>query len=198
MDTKVTRRIITGNLYNGEKALRNFRAQFPLVLSNTRYNCLIERHKTNKDYAELIPALKGKSILAGLVMSGIRNTYNQAKDKINYLKAAVKNQKTANCQEQAFLIHNELKEMGIPSQNVRINFVQKDSEQIHKNHAFTVIGLDKDADIQRPHTWGKNAVIVDAWANTVKRAQEGIEYLKEIFKYNPEKEDCVFSYHRNI
>ena len=79
-----------------------------------------------------------------------------------------------------------------------MNFVAKNGEEIHKNHAFTVIGLKQNADITKPNTWGKDAVIVDAWTKTVKRANEGIEYIKEIFKYNPEKEECVFSLYRNI
>jgi hypothetical protein len=43
----------------------------------------------------------------------------------------------------------------------------------------------------------ENAVIVDAWTNTVKRARDGIKYIKEFFNFNPEKEDCIYSYHRN-
>lgn len=192
------RKIITQNLYAGEKALRSFKSEFPVLNSNTHYNLLIERHKNNEQYSELIPKLKGKSILAGLKMNCIRSSYNSASDKTDYLKKAIKFQKVANCQERAFLVHNELNSMGIQSQNIRLNFIPKDGQDINKNHAFTVIGMAENADPAKPKTWGKNAVIVDAWANIVKRASDGLEYLKGLFKYNPEVETCELSAHRNI
>lgn len=198
MSTVQHRKIVTQNLYAGEKALKNFRAEFPCVNSNTRYNQLIERHRNNEDYAELLPKIKGKSILAGLKLDMMRTTYNQTPNKLDYLKLAVKQQKVANCQERSFLIHNQLEQMGVDSQNVRINFVPNNGENIHKNHAFTVIGLDKNADLANPQTWGKNAVIVDAWANIVKRASEGIDYIKDLFKYNPNAETCEYSALRNM
>lgn len=197
MKSMLNRRIVTQNLYKGESVLRDFNTQYPYLKSNTKYNHLIDLHKNNEQYAKLIPIIKGKSILAGFVLNQIRNTYKQTTDKITYLKNAVKHQKTANCQECAFLVHNKLSEQGILAQNVRMNFVTKGTDKIPKNHAFTVIGLDKEADITRPNTWGKNAVIVDAWTNTVKRARDGIKYIKEFFNFNPEKEDCIYSYHRN-
>lgn len=197
MSTISKRKIVTQNIYNGEKALRRFNSEFPYVCSNTQYNTIIERHKDDSRYEKLLPIIKGKSCLAGLKLDGIRATYKQTPDKINYLKKAVKFQKVANCQERSFLIHNELEQMGIKSQNIRLNFVPKNDKKISKNHAFTVIGLDNNAEINNPHTWGKNAVIVDAWANMVKRAAEGIEYIKTILKFNPEIENCEFSIHRN-
>ena len=124
------RKIITQNLYAGEKALRSFKSEFPVLNSNTHYNLLIERHKNNEQYSELIPKLKGKSILAGLKMNCIRSSYNSASDKTDYLKKAIKFQKVANCQERAFLVHNELNSMGIQSQNIRLNFVPKDGMKI--------------------------------------------------------------------
>ena len=192
------RRIITQNLYAGEKVLKCFNSDFQNLQSNTRYNLLIENHKNDLKYSDLLPKLKGKSILAGLKMNGIRVSYNNAPNKINYLKKAVKFQKVANCQERAFLVHNELNNMGIQSQNIRLNFIPKDGQDINKNHAFTVIGMAENADPAKPKTWGENAVIVDAWANIVKRASDGLEYLKGLFKYNPEVETYELSAHRNI
>ena len=118
------RKFVTQNLYAGEKALRSFRAEFPNVNSNTRYNQLIEKHSNDEDYAELLSKLRGKSILAGLKLDLMRTTYNQTPNKIDYLKMAVKQQRVANCQERSFLIHNQLEQMGVESQNVRINYAR--------------------------------------------------------------------------
>ena len=120
MNSILNRKIVTQNLYKGESVLRDFNTQYPYIKSNTKYNHLINLHKDNKKYSNLIPLIKGKSILAGFVIDQIRNTYKQTTDKITYLKNAVKYQKTANCQECAFLVHNKLSEMGVPAQNVRM------------------------------------------------------------------------------
>ncbi len=193
-----TRRIITENLYNGEKALRGFNAEFPYIRSNIKYNSIIERHKNNETYSKIIPKLRGKSVISGLMISQMRGMYENAPDKIKFLSKAVKATKTAGCRECSFLIRDRLEKMGIESQNIRFYVEQKNGFDTNKNHAFTVIGLDKGADLNNPDTWGKNAVIVDGWANMVKRAKEGIEYFKTLFKYNPEKEVYKFEEHRNI
>jgi hypothetical protein len=191
------RRVLTQNLYNGEKVLKEFKSEFPYIKSNTKYNTIIERHKDDERYAGIIPLLRGQSQLSGLVVYQMRNSYNAQKNKLGYLKQAVKFLKVANCQECAFLIHDKLDKAGIPSQNIRVNFEQKNGFDTTKNHAFTVIGMDKKADFSNPKTWGKNAVIIDGWSNMVTRVREGIDFIKQTFKFDPEKENCVFSKHNN-
>jgi hypothetical protein len=192
------RRILTQNLYKGEKILKEFKGEFPYLKSNTKYNVIIDRHKDDSKYESLLPLLRGQSQLSGLVMFQIRNAYNATPKKLDYLKQAVKYTKVANCQECAFLVHDKLEKAGIPSQNVRLNFEQKNGFDTAKNHAFTVIGMKEDADIANPHTWGKDAVIIDGWSNMVKRVQDGLEYIKQLFRFNPETENCVFSQHRDL
>lgn len=191
------RRVLTQNLYNGEKVLKEFKSEYPYIKSNTKYNTIIDRHKDDERYADILPRLRGQSQLSGLVVYQIRSSYQSQPNKINYLKQAVKFSKVANCQECAFLIHDKLEKAGIPSQNIRLNFEQKNGFDTTKNHAFTVIGMNKNADVSNPKTWGKNAVIIDAWSNMVTRVREGIDFIKQTFKFDPEKENCVFSKHSN-
>ena len=137
-------------------------------------------------------------MMSGFKILEMRRMYEESKNKIYFLSKAVKATKTAGCQECSILMHNKLSERGIPAQNVRFAIEQKNGFDTDRNHAFTVIGLSEGAKLEEPKTWGKNAVIIDGWANIVKRATDGIEYFKDMFKYNPEKEVCKFSEHRNI
>lgn len=191
------RKIITQNLYNGERILKEFKSDFPYIKSNTRYNISINRHKDDSRYSDLIPRLRGQSQFNGLVTFEMRCGYENSNKKSEYLNKAVKQTKIAGCQECSFLIHERCKKAGIPSQNIRMEVVQSNGFDTDRNHAFTLIGFNKDADLSNPKTWGKNAVIIDGWANIVTKAQEGIEYLKQLFSVDPNKEKCIFERHRN-
>lgn len=192
------RKVLTQNLYNGERILREFKSEYPYIKSNTRYNVLIDKHRDNEKFAGILPMLRAQSQISGLTVMQIRNIYNSSREKINTLKNVVKYTKVANCQEQTFLIHDKCKNAGIPAINVRLNFEQKNGFDTTKNHAFTVIGMKKNADVSDPKTWGKNAVIIDAWSNMVKRVHEGIDIIKETFRFDPNTENCVFSKHRDL
>ena len=192
------RRILTQNMYKAEAVLREFKTEYPYLNSNIKYNAKISEHCDKEKFAHILPILRGNSMMSGFKILEMRRMYEESKNKIYFLSKAVKATKTAGCQECSILMHNKLSERGIPAQNVRFAIEQKNGFDTDRNHAFTVIGLSEGAKLEEPKTWGKNAVIIDGWANIVKRATDGIEYFKDMFKYNPEKEVCKFSEHRNI
>ena len=194
----VNRKIITQNLYAGEKALKTFKAEFPYFHSNTKINTAIRTHEDNKRYSDLIPRLRKQSIVTGLKINNLRLAYASIPNKIQYLTQNIKFNKAANCCECSFLIHDTLKQQGVESQNVIMNIFKNGEERFDRNHAFTVIGLKKDANISNPKTWGKHAVIVDGWANIVKRAKEGLDYFTELFGFNSETEHITLDKYRNI
>lgn len=192
-----TPKLSTQNLRSGEKVLKQFKQEFPYLRSNTRINLELFNHKDNENITSLTPKLKGRASMTGFKIYMMRQQYASAKDKIGFLTSAVKKEKSANCAECAILMHDKLAQNGIKSQNVRLN-IQNNVDKSNRNHAFTVFGLDKNANISKPHTWGKNAIIVDGWANIAKKAQEGVEYLKQLFQLNTKEETCVFEPFRNI
>lgn len=191
------RKIATQNLYAGENILRAFKSEYPYLNSNTRYSKLIEKHTGNDSYSEIIPYLRGQACLSGFKISQIRNSYNNRIDKVDKLKKLVKSDKAGNCKECAYIIHDELTKRGIPAENIRLNILDKNGTDKRKNHTFTVFGLSEDAKLSKPESWGKNAIIIDGWTNMVKKAQEGIEYLKTHFEFNPENEVCTFEKYSN-
>ena len=46
--------------------------------------------------------------------------------------------------------------------------------------------MKRRAIINKPETWGKHAVIVDAWGNICDKVEDGLEKIKQMFKFNPE------------
>lgn len=190
-------KIVKQNLCTGEQVLREFKAEIPYFNSNTRINTAIQRHKDNEKYKALIIRLTGKSYLSGFKIQKLRYDYDKSNNKIEFLEGRIKQEKAANCKECAVLIYNRLAKRGQEPKNIKLDIVSSEENIKPKNHTFTVIGMDKNADISRPHTWGKNSVIVDGWANIVQKSQEGIEYLKQLFNVNPEKEKCIFKDYPN-
>lgn len=188
---------IKQNLIVGERTLREFRSDIPYINSNTKINMKINEHIDNPQYSDLITKMRAKSIVTGFKISNLRNAYEKSPNKIGFLYNKMKESKIGNCKECGAIIYNKLESIGATPQNVKLDFVDKKDGTKQLNHTFTVIGLDKDADITNPNTWGKNSVIVDGWSNFVKRTKDGIEHLKQIFKIDDNKTQCVFSEYSN-
>lgn len=192
-----TPRVVKQNLRLGEKVLKEFKQEYPYLKSNSMINTRMYRFQTNmqeiakrdgierftevnQKWQDVAPLLKGKSALTGFNIYNMRNNSASANNQLEYFTKYMKRHRTANCRECSYVIYDKLKQMGQEPQNVKLNIFDKTTNQVD-NHAFTVIGLDKNADITNPHTWGKNSVIVDAWCNIVKKSQDGIEYMKNLF-----------------
>jgi len=64
------------------------------------------------------------------------------------------------------------------------------------DHVFVVVGLDKNADLKNPSTWGKEAVIIDPWGEIVKPVSNGDkinqEWVTEMKKLLKTQNDLTF------
>ena len=184
--------IVKQNLRMGEEVLKEFKTEHPYIRSNTMMNIYIERHKNDSRYTNILPKLSGKSCLAGLKINEIRYNYERSSRNIEILSKSLKRDKSANCKECTTLIFDKLLKRGCKPQNIKLDIVSDAEKARPRNHTFTVIGLDNKADIAKPHTWGKDCIIIDGWATIVKRAQDGVEYLKQLFCVDSEQEKCIF------
>lgn len=74
-----------------------------------------------------------------------------------------------NCSDQAILAANYLIEKKNYKNVAMIALTMKGQNPLDPGaidqHVFAVMGLDKDADLTKPETWGENAVVVDPWGN---------------------------------
>ncbi|HBG48369.1 MAG TPA: hypothetical protein DDW90_02455 [Cyanobacteria bacterium UBA9971] len=84
----------------------------------------------------------------------------------------------------------------------------EDSDKFHSNplryqnatatdHVFVVVGLDKNADLSNPSTWGKEAVIVDPWGDITAPVYKGgninQEWVTEMKKLFETQNDLTFT-----
>ena len=98
----------------------------------------------------------------------------------------------ANCGEMANIAQHKLNDNGIKADVVRLLFHQYRRGQSRSNgvcdHIFTVINLDKNADLRKPETWGNEAIIIDPWLGIAKRANLALKQIKELMEYSPTTE----------
>ena len=116
------------------------------------------------------------------------------------IREIITRHKAVNCGEQAFIAQDDLLNKGKKADVVHFDIAVKaygDYDQ-ERQHTFAVLNLAKDADIQNPKTWGQDAIIVDPWSGLVKRACQGIEFFKDIFDFDKDKETMYFSKAKNL
>ena len=77
----------------------------------------------------------------------------------------------------ALLIEDILKNKGVKSQIVCL----KDSEG-KIEHYFNVIGMDENANVKDPYTWGKKAIVCDAWANACVEISDVLDFYENLFR----------------
>ncbi|MDD3236467.1 MAG: hypothetical protein PHV37_00035 [Candidatus Gastranaerophilales bacterium] len=97
-----------------------------------------------------------------------------------------------NCSDQAILAANYLiEEKGAENVGL-VACTMTGQDPFHPNntdqHVFAVLGLDDNADLSNPETWGENAVMVDPWANNAlpivpdEKGTSGINKLYSTFR----------------
>lgn len=92
------------------------------------------------------------------------------------LEKNIKNLNVANCGDRATLVQQKLNRQHIPNKKVMLQSIEPFAE-----HEFNVVGLDENADISDPSTWGDNAVIIDTWANKVFNVNSAKEFYLDFF-----------------
>ena len=97
---------------------------------------------------------------------------------INMIENEFQQYNHANCGERAYYLHNEMNKKGINNTIIEIG-----GNTSENSHVFNVIGLDKNADINNPETWGENALVIDVWANKLLPPKDAIAYYKEFLNY---------------
>ncbi len=87
-----------------------------------------------------------------------------------------------------------LLKQGIPSKNVTLNIRNlsgKTSDNIE--HVFTLAGINKNFNERNPMSWGKEAIICDAWINKAMPADIGLDFYKKLFNFNPKTQRLAFA-----
>lgn len=195
------------NLRLGERVLKEFKKEYPYLRSDT-FLCL-HRYQVRKlgpiKYDGILQnasgAIVGCSKEIKAARTKIKSIFMTSEIPINFLnyismiKRYIIANKFANCGEISDIIQVKLLEKGEKSRCVNIKIteaVEKRAERGFGDHSFTVFGLKRGAIMTMPNTWGREAVIIDGWSNTVLPAKEALEHFKCILDFNPKKDTLVF------
>ena len=185
-------------LIAGKIALEDFKREYGTPVSSTYLSQIMKDPNISPYQYENLAILRYETIQDIKHMRSYfkSSSFDSYKGYIETLKAYIKDHGSSmNCQECADLMGNLLYEKGIPSTNIFMYSTNKKGEQISRvSHVFTVMGMDKNADLTNPDTWGENALICDIWADKCMKAKDGIEFYKDFFKIDEKLHEFRFEY----
>ena len=176
--------INTNKNYNiGRNVMNEFYEKYPKLDSFTMSETIYKGFERNNANSYLREKAKAKADKDFNTMIGILEKRPDNKDVtfnqyINIIEKEFDEYNFANCGERAYYLHNEMNKKGIDNTIIEIGV-----KSASNSHVFNVIGLDKNADITNPETWGENALVVDVWANKLLPPKEAVAYYKEFLNY---------------
>ena len=174
------------NIHIGRMVIQDVKKTYPRgFISNSRYETFSTR--VNPQIRKKLESKidKTRNIVDMKTRCGL--------DMYQAVDCAVRETQTANCGEQAVLVSNFLNNRGVLNKIVSMDvYKNKSLSYPICGHSFCVIGLDKNADLTNPKTWGGDAVIVDLWSNTVKQARKAISFFSDMMGVNKKQNKVIF------
>lgn len=189
-------KIVSGvneNLKVGRNALEAFNKTFPKVESFSMAQLKAIRTTDPQTKREILGQCSELySRLEALRKEVYGKPYSSFLEYINALKQSIKKYNVADCGNRTDVIIGSLKIDGRTAQKVEMVVFDSTGKQ-KSNHIFPVMAMKKSADMNNLETWGENAIIIDAWANIVMKSKEGVNYLKKLIGFAPQKEQIKFN-----
>ena len=190
---------ITSPIQTAREYLAKFNSEFGEPKSSTYVCEEIKRAKLNgASEDEMTKLLEKRQQYQKQVKILRKNMWSQKfssfEEYTEYLSQYVKDKGTfVNCNETLDLLTSMLQKRGIDSKRVYMHSVDSMGNSTSKaEHVFCVLGLDKNAKISDPATWGKSAVICDPWAKFAKGAKEGLMEYEKLFTLDKTKHNIIF------
>lgn len=181
------------NVNLGNSAIQQFNAENPNVESATYYASLAEYLKAYGNKKNKIEELKQNpnfSELADYIDDFQKGMISIEELEKRANELGVGQDKTGNsldCEDRARLLEKQFNQNGIKSIVLDVADIEHfGQDEGRGSHTFCVIGMADNADTTDLSTWGKDAVIVDAWIGKSFSVQEGIEYYKEFLRFDEE------------
>lgn len=173
------------NIHLGRAALSDVKKRYPYgFVSSSKYDTfsLYKNPEIRSNYSKRINQTRDI----------IDFQQKLGKDSFSATEYAIQKTAAANCGEQAVLVSKALEDRGVANEIISMNIYKNNSAYVVDGHSFCVIGLDDNADIAKPDTWGSEAVIVDLWSNTVDKASKAIKYFSRIFQISKKENNIKF------
>ncbi|MDX2085483.1 MAG: hypothetical protein SFZ03_08855 [Candidatus Melainabacteria bacterium] len=174
------------NLHVGEQVLREIRSEWPVIPSNTllehRSQRLGNRYDLRSPLHQKLQALFNQYY--GWVESGRRlweQSFRSVHDFARAFYGAIETYPGLNCAECSMLGQLALLKRGIVAHRVKLEGVNPATGEAERTyeHAITVFGLRPGANLEKPGTWGQQAVVLDPWLGVVMPADRALDYLRE-------------------
>ncbi len=156
----------------GNNLIERFNKEFPNSKSSTYYVALANYLEANNGDKDKINELRENAEKLSVIS-----------EQENIDDVPTENRQVMECRHRSEMMTKWLKEQGINDVQ-EIMICTKDINFEKGEHVFNVIGMAENADTKDPRTWGKNAVVIDAWAGKVLTPQDALRFYKDFFNYN--------------
>lgn len=184
---------INENLKIGKQVLESFNKTFPAVESHSMAQLQLLKTANPQAKKSLVAQCQELCSRVGAMKDEVYGkTYKSFNEYVTALKQSIKKYNVADCGHRSDVVIGSLNPHGRTAQKIEMVVLDSAGNQ-KSNHIFPVMAMKKDANINKPETWGDNAVIIDAWANIVMKAEEGINYLKKFVNFTPQNEQVKFN-----
>jgi hypothetical protein len=182
--------VLESNINLGRNIIKEFYKQFPSVESSTLLDIeIMRRDLNNENSRELDLLVEKRDKMFDKYKKTLDKRIQEKRFSMEELIKDIKASNIANCGDRAVIVDDMLHKNGY--NNTKI--VNIKGNNCFNEHVFNVIGLDKNADITKPETWGENAVIIDAWANKTGKANDIIDFYKDFLLYNTCNQPMYFN-----
>ncbi len=173
------------NLEIGEAVLNEFRRELGYPRSYT-FACQIDYTGNTKNYSVLKNAIGQRiSEFDDLIYDNLREIFDYDCNA-SILASNMKKLNAGNCYEQSAIIHDKILKRNINAVTVITNIKNWDKKRRFNDHWFVVFGFDKLSDLRKePRYWGKNAVVVDPWADIVGNAIDWEKKISDFLSIKP-------------
>ncbi len=172
------------NNYNiGRNVMNEFYQKYPNLRSFTMAETLAKNAERNNSNPYITQILKNQAdkdfnTMIEILEKRPDNKNITFEEYINMIEKEFQEYRFANCGERAYYLHNQMNQKGINNKVIEIG-----GNSAENSHVFNVIGLDKNADINNPETWGENAVVIDVWTNKLCSPKEALAFYKDFLNY---------------
>ena len=120
-------------------------------------------------YIEYHPTEEYRSVVSDILYMNRIRQGTTIDEYVELTKEKAPQLGVGNCSDQAILAANYLIEEKKENNVALIALTLKGQNPVNVDaidqHVFAVVGLDKNANLKDPDTWGENAVLVDPWGN---------------------------------
>ncbi len=102
--------------------------------------------------------------------------------------AVARELQVGNCGIKSLMAYEHLRSRGVENLALITGSPKAHMDGYPVPHQFLVLGLDREADLSKPETWGENAVVVDPWYHLgdgevgfALPAAEGLKHIENYF-----------------